>query len=255
MPWDPALYLRFEQYRTRPAQELLAKIDIEAPRTVIDLGCGPGNSTALLMARWPGANVVGVDSDDAMLAEAKRRHPHATWEKGDIARWEPPSAADVVFSNATLHWLPDHARLVQRLFAFVAEGGALAVGMPNNFAAPDHALIDKVLSENPWGVHGLRLAQHQTVCAPEVYYDALARVASQVNLWETQYQHVLERAEDIVTWMSATGLRPALEALGADERDTFLAKYTSAIRAAFPLRADGRVLFPFRRLFFVATRG
>jgi trans-aconitate 2-methyltransferase len=254
MPWDPTLYLRFEQYRTRPPQELLARIDVESPRTVIDLGCGPGNSTALLMARWPGARVVGVDSDDAMLAEAKRRRPAGTWEKGDVATWEPPSAVDVVFSNATLHWLPDHPVLVRRLFGFVAEGGVLAVGMPNNYAAPDHTLIDKLLSEGPWRARGFRIERHQTVCAPEVYYDALAGVASQVDLWETQYQHVVERAEDVVTWMSATGLRPALEALGEDERDAFLAEYTKAIRAEFSPRADGRVLFAFRRLFFVAKR-
>lgn len=254
MPWDPALYLRFEQYRTRPARELLERIDVEATRTVVDLGCGPGNSTTLLGARWPGAQVVGVDSDDAMLAEARRRHPHGTWEKGDVATWEPPSSVDVVFSNATLHWLPDHPRLVRRLFAFVADGGVLAIGMPNNYAAPDHTLIDRLLVERRWGTLEARVERHQSVCAPEVYYDALAGVASWVDLWETQYHHVLDRAEDIVTWMSATGLRPTLEALGKDDRDAFLAEYTSAIRAAFPRRADGRVLFPFRRIFFVAKR-
>jgi trans-aconitate 2-methyltransferase len=254
MPWDPALYLRFEQYRTRPPQELLARVDVEEPRTVVDLGCGPGNSTMLLVARWPGAQVVGVDSDDAMLAEATRRHPGGTWEKGDVATWEPQSAVDVLFSNATLHWLPDHPRLVRRLFGFVAEGGALAVAMPNNYAAPGHTLIDKVLSEGPWRASGLCLERHQTVCAPDVYYDALAGMASRVDLWETQYHHVLDRADDVVTWMSATGLRPTLEALGEEDRRAFLAAYTDAIRASFGRRADGRVLFAFRRLFFVAKR-
>jgi trans-aconitate 2-methyltransferase len=189
-----------------------------------------------------------------MLAEAVRRYPSGIWKKGNVSTWEPPSAVDVVFSNATLHWLPDHGALVQRLFGFVADGGALAVAMPNNHAAPDHTLIDKLLSEGPWHARGFRLNQHQTVCAPVVYYDALAGAASRVDLWETQYHHVVDRAEDIVTWMSATGLRPALEALGEHERDTFLAEYTKAIRGAFPPRADGRVLFPFRRLFFVAKR-
>jgi trans-aconitate 2-methyltransferase len=254
MTWDPALYLRFEQYRTRPARELLSRIALDEPRTVFDLGCGPGNSTELLFRRWPTARVVGVDADDAMLREARKRHPGGAWEKADIGSWTPPGPPSVIFANAALHWLPDQPRLVARLLSLLEPGGVLAAQVPNNHHAPDHTLVLETLARGPWGARGVRVKREYGACAPHEYYDALAPLAVEVDVWETEYQHVLESPDDVVTWMSGTGLRPALEVLQPEERDAFVAQYTEAIRAAYPQRADGRVLFPFRRLFFVAKK-
>jgi trans-aconitate 2-methyltransferase len=254
--WDPKLYLTFGGERTRPAGDLAARVEVADPSRVIDLGCGPGNSTAVLRARWPTAVVVGLDNDTEMLAAAERSDPAVRWVRGDAAAWEPDEAYDVVFSNAMLQWLPDHAAAVPRWFRAVAPGGALAIQLPAHLQSPLHRHILEVADSPPWreATGGARraLVAHDAA----FYYDALCLVAERLDLWETEYCHVMDGPDAILTWIRGTGLRPFLSALpGEEERQCFEAALLQRVAAAYPRRQDGRVLFPFRRLFFVAYRG
>jgi trans-aconitate 2-methyltransferase len=253
--WDSEQYLRFAEERTRPCRDLAARVAVPAARSVVDLGCGPGNSAAVLRERWPGADLTGVDSAPDMLARARRDLPDLRWEESDIASWNPGRTYDVVFSNAALHWVPDHAALLPRLLSSVSQGGALAFQMPANLDAPAHRLMRELA-----GTPRFRAAFTHTVRewhAAEVadYYDILSPHASRLDLWITEYQHVLAGPAAITEWYKGSGLRPFLDALpGEAEQGAFLAEYTALVAAAFPARRDGRVIFPFRRIFAVAYR-
>ena len=255
--WDPSLYARFEDERSRPAAELLARVALEAPRLIVDVGCGPGNSTALLARRFPAADLVGIDTSDAMLATARQRLPGATFARADAATWMPDRAPDLVFSNAALQWVPDHAALLPRLFGLVAPGGVLAIQMPDNLAQPSHRLMREVASAGPWAaaigdpaVAG-RLGR---MLSADAYYDLLAREAVEVDLWHTTYQHRMADARAIVDWVRATGLRPFVDPLSPDLAAGFLSAYEGAIADAYGVRADGTRLLAFPRLFMVARR-
>jgi trans-aconitate 2-methyltransferase len=257
--WDAGQYLRFGEERTRPCRDLVAQIVIQSPRQVIDLGCGPGNSTQVLAERWPNAMLTGLDSSPDMIEAARQIRPSRKWVVGDIASWSAGAEEglfDVVFSNAALQWVPDHARLYSHLLAQVAPGGALAVQVPNNIDASAHLIARNLAASVAWQGHlpaaGVR---EWHVHDAGFYYDLLAPHAARINLWETEYVHVMPGAEAIVEWYKGTGLRPFLEALSSpDDRQRFIADYLEAIRGAYPPRADGRVLFPFRRLFLIAYR-
>jgi trans-aconitate 2-methyltransferase len=255
--WNPALYTRFEDERTRPAAELLARVPLAAPRLAVDLGCGPGNSTALIAARYPDAAVIGLDTSPAMLESARARLPGLTFGLADAAAWTPERASDLIYANAVLQWLPDHASLLPRLFGLLAPGGVLAVQMPDNLAEPTHRLMREVAASGPWAaaigdpaVAG-RLGR---MLEPAAYYDLLAPHAAAVDVWRTAYHHPMADAAAIVEWVSATGLRPFLDPLDADGKAAFLAAYGRAIDAAYPARSDGRRLLAFPRMFIVARK-
>ena len=253
--WNPDLYLTFGGERTRAAADLLARVPVAAPARAVDLGCGPGNSTALLRARWPAADITGLDNDPAMLAAARVSDPGVRWVEGDAAAWEADAANDVVFSNATLQWLPDHAMVLRRWFAAVAPGGALAVQLPvAHPRSPLHRIVQEVAALPEWAA--TTAGCDTAVChEPGFYYDALSGEAARIDVWETEYSHVMDGPAAIVTWLRATRLRPFLAALpDNDTRSRFEAALLDRLTAAYPRRADGRVLFPFPRLFVVATR-
>jgi trans-aconitate 2-methyltransferase len=254
MSWNPERYLAFGDHRTRPAVDLLARVALAAPARVADLGCGPGNSTALLCARWPEAEVLGVDNSVAMLAKARASGLPARWLEADLAGWTPAAPCDLLYSNAALHWLPDHATLLPRLVAALRPGGALAVQMPRNFDAPSHVLLRAVADEGPWAQRLAAGVLRAPVAAPDWYYDLLAPQTAALDIWESEYLHVLEGADPVLDWTRATALRPVIAALEPAEQARFEADYARRLRAAYPRRADGRTLFPFRRLFIVATR-
>jgi trans-aconitate 2-methyltransferase len=246
--WNANQYLKFAGERTRPCRDLVTAIDLPAPQRVIDLGCGPGNSTAVLSGRWPEAQMTGLDNSEAMIEAARREQPQNRWIAQGISEWatEETGHYDLVFSNAALHWLPDHATLYPKLLGRVASGGALAVQIPSgsdSFANRlMHELTPASMRVQSWHTH-----------KPAFYYDALAPHAARLDIWETEYQHVMSSAEAIVEWYKGTGLRPFLEAFGTEhERQNFLAEYTKRIREAYPEQPAGKVLFPFRRLFMVA---
>lgn len=253
--WDPAQYLRFGDYRLRPALDLMARIALEAPRVIYDLGCGPGNATRLLRQRWPEAEITGVDGSADMLAKARASDPAVTWQQADLNTWRPEALADLLFSNATLHWLDEHERVFPRLMACLKRGGVLAVQMPDNFAAPTHTLIGEIVRGGNWREQLEPALRPHPVLAPAAYHDILVAHASELDIWQAIYLHVLEGEDPVVEWTKGSVLRPVLDRLqGEEERKAFLRAYGAGIRRAYPRRADGKTLLPFRRLFIVAVR-
>jgi len=254
--WDAKQYLCFNDERTRPCRELAARVSLgPEPVRVIDLGCGPGNSTAVLAERWSKAELSGLDSSPEMIAAARRGNTLLDWRAGDIAAWagEEGPACDVVFSNAALQWVPNHTDLFPKLLKRVAPGGALAIQMPGNFDAPAHCLMREMASSETWrgflpgGVREWHVENLAT------YYDILAPHAATLDFWETEYMHIMPDAAGIVEWYKGTGLRPFLDTLPDDEtRKAFTAEYLERVRRAYPSRANGCVLFPFRRLFMIS---
>lgn len=252
MAWDPAQYLKFADHRLRPAIDLLNRIDAEAPAEVFDLGAGTGNVTRLLKRRWPNAHVTGVDGSAEMLSRAAEI-PDISWQHSDLADWRAPRPADVIYSNAALHWLGDHHALFPALLRSLAPGGVLAVQMPRNFLAPSHALVADAARQGPWRTTLETLLRPVPVEEPSFYYDVLAPHAGSVDLWETEYLHVLEGPDPVKEWMKGSWLSPLLAALPEPERSDFEAHYAGLVAEAYPRRTDGRTLLPFRRLFIVAT--
>ena len=253
MRWEPAQYLKFAGHRLRPAVDLLNRIDADPP-TIADLGAGTGNVTRLLQARWPGARITGVDSSPDMLARAADALPQVSWEQADLAEWRPRDPVDLLYSNAALHWVDDHPALFPALFEAITPGGTFAVQMPNNFAARSHTAITDVVRSGPWKSKLEPLLRTPPVQPPSVYFDLLAPTASSLDIWETEYVHVLEGTRPVLEWIKGTWLRPLLAALDDEERAAFESRYAELADAAYPRRADGRTLFPFRRLFIIATR-
>jgi trans-aconitate 2-methyltransferase len=236
LDWNPALYRRYEDERTRPAQELLARVPLPEAIRAVDLGCGPGNSTELLVHRFPKAQVTGTDNSEAMLASARERLPQARFELSDIATWAPQEAPDLIYANAALQWVPDHEKLIPRLFAALAPGGVLAIQMPDNREEPTHRLLRTLLL--PLGG----------------YYDLLAPDAAKVDVWHTIYQHPMADASAIVEWVRGTGLKPFVDRLPADLQASYLAEYERRVDEAYPPRSDGKRLLAFPRMFIVAQR-
>jgi trans-aconitate 2-methyltransferase len=257
--WNPALYSRFEDERTRPARELLARVPLANARCAYDLGCGPGNSTELLIARFPDATVVGTDNSQSMLDSAKKRLPALRVELSDIASWQPSAdlpAPDLIYANAALQWVPDHPTLLPRLFSLLAPGGVLAIQMPDNREESTHRLMREVAGLAPWEHHIAPAASVRTkLLTLNEYYDLLAPVAAQLDVWRTAYQHPMDSAEAIVEWVSATGLRPFVDPLPGDLKASYLTEYTKRVDAAYAVRSDGKRLLAFPRLFIVATKG
>jgi trans-aconitate 2-methyltransferase len=256
--WNADQYLQFGDERTQPCRDLVARIAVASPQRIIDLGCGPGNSTDVLARRWPAAELTGLDGSPEMVDAARRMHPERRWVVGDIATWAAGDDGpfDVVFSNAAMQWVDDHATTYPRILAHAAPGGALAVQVPGNLAAPAHRLMRELAQSDRWRTRfpaaGV-LEWH--VHDPKFYYDVLAPHAARIEIWETEYLHVMAGPEGIVDWYKGTGLRPFLDALASDsERASFTEHYLELVRVAFPRRPDGRVLFPFRRLFVLAYR-
>lgn len=252
MTWDPAQYLKFADHRLRPAIDLLNRIDAADPTQIYDLGAGAGNVTRLIKARWPRARVTGVDASADMLAKAALTAPEIVWQRADLATWSPAHPPDLIYSNAALHWLGDHARVFPALLSALAPGGVLAVQMPRNFAAPSHTAIAVAARTGPWRDKLEPLVRPAPVAEPGFYYDVLAGHAAAVDIWETEYLQILDGEHPVKEWTKGTWLKPFLDALEEPDRSSFEARYAELLAPAYPRRADGRTLFPFRRLFIVA---
>jgi len=252
MPWDPSQYLKFAGPRLRPAVDLLQRIDAEAPSLVYDLGAGAGNVTRLIAERWPQARIIGVDGSAEMLAKAAEELPQLEWQLADLAAWRPERPPDVIYSNAALHWLENHDRLISALFEALAPGGTLAVQMPRNFSAPSHTSMTDAALNGPWRDVLEPLLRPAPVAGPDFYYGLLAGQAQRLDIWETEYLQVLEGEHPVKEFTKSTWLNPLLQALDEPQRGAFEADYTERVDRAYPRRPDGRTLFPFRRLFIVA---
>jgi trans-aconitate 2-methyltransferase len=248
--WDPDRYLTYADERGRPFVDLLTRVGAERPQTVVDLGCGPGNLTALLARRWPGADVLGIDSSPEMIGKA-RELPGIRFQVADLRDWQPSGeGVDVLVSNATLQWVPDHLDLLPRLVDAVTPGGWLAFQVPGNFAEPSHALRSELAAEEPYAAHVAGVAVPSSH-DPAVYLDALASLGCEVDAWETTYLHVLTGPDPVFTWVSGTGARPTLQALPDGLRASFEDEFKRRLAEAYPEHEYGVVL-PFRRIFVVA---
>ena len=261
MTWDPQQYLQFEDQRLRPAVDLLARVPLVSPHQVVDLGCGAGNVTRLLGMRWPDAAIVGVDNSATMLERARTAVadlPRITFVAAELDAWRPTAPVDLVFSNAALHWLPDHATLLPRLAATVGPAGVLAVQMPDNFRAPSHQTIAELAQSARWRATLGPLVRAAPTAPAAAYFSWLAPLFAHVDIWTTEYLQVLPANatgdHPVAAWTKGTWLVPFLAVLDANEQREFLATYNAQLATVYPARPDGTVLFPFRRLFVVANR-
>lgn len=253
--WSPSAYLAFADERTRPARDLLAQVPTEAPRRVVDVGCGPGNSTELLVRRWPEAEVTGFDTSPAMLETARGRVPTARFFAADAATWVADEPADVIFSNAVLQWVADPLAALSHLADQLADGGVLAVQMPDNLREPSHRLMAETAAASPQAARlAGAMAARPALPSPTEIYERIGPRMRHVDIWHTIYNHPLAGAEAVVDWLSSTGLRPFLDALDEEGRTAFRADYLERICAAYPSASDGRVLLRFPRLFILAIR-
>jgi trans-aconitate 2-methyltransferase len=247
--WDPGIYGRYADERSRPFFDLTMRIGALDPGYVVDLGCGTGELTVALAGRWPAASVHGIDSSPAMIAKAPSG---ASFEVGDVREWRPARPVDVIVSNAVLQWVPEHRDLLARWVAYLADGGWLAFQVPGNFASPSHALL-RELCRTTWQDELGDLARYQPVAEPEEYLDRLAGLGCTVDAWETTYVHVLRGKDAALNWVKGTALRPMLDRLAPDRREDFLADCARVLGKAYPRRSYGTV-FPFRRIFVVAQK-
>lgn len=255
--WDPQRYLTYADERGRPFVELLARVQADAPQRVVDLGCGPGNLTALLPRRWPAARVAGVDSSPEMIERARRDVADVDFGVADLREWAAATGepVDVLVSNATLQWVPGHLDLLPALVDRVAPGGTLAFQVPGNFDEPSHVIRAELAAEEPYAPHTRGVAVPAAHDAAS-YLRVLEGLGCAVDAWETTYLHVLDTTHDpdpVFTWVSGTGARPTLQALPHDLRPAFEDELKRRLRAAYPARGH-RVVLPFRRVFAVATR-
>jgi trans-aconitate 2-methyltransferase len=260
LSWDPKQYLRYDHERERPFGELLARIEHPAPREVVDLGCGPGTTTSRILDRWPNAHVVGVDNSPEMISHAQPLSIPGRLEfrQGDLREWRPDAPVDVLLSTATLQWVPDHESLFPGFVGYLAPGGSFAFQVPANFAEPSHTLLYELARSDRWESRLGRLVRPSPVLEPPAYLSALLATGARVDVWETTYFHILLGADAVLDWVRGSALRPFLTALSApdvDEREEgdFLQAYAAVLRAAYPRDAEGRTIFPFRRIFGVAT--
>lgn len=256
MSWSSEQYSKFEKQRNRPIMDLLANIPNPSVHTAMDLGCGPGNSTELLLDRFPEAEVAGMDSSADMIEAARKRLPGIDFQVGDISGWQPTEKYDIVLANAALQWVPDHEKLFPTLLKHLKPGGTLAVQMPDNFEEPSHRAMRDIASRNEWTGRLAEVVPRVSRPGAAWYYELLEKKAAVVDVWRTIYHHPLIGGLDaIVEWFKGSGLTPYLALLDEEEQQAFLAQYRDEIAKSYRVNEEGGVLLPFPRLFLVATVG
>ena len=253
--WDSALYLKYEQERTQPSRDLAARLPQKGVARVLDVGCGPGNSTHVLRRHYPGAYVLGVDGSEDMVGRARQTYPQENWQvcKAPDGFRRLPHDFDVVFSNACIQWIPSHHTLVPAMMELIRPGGMLAVQVPMNFHEPVHRIIEAVVHSAKWNGSFSEKRIFHTL-APEEYYALLSGISSNVFLWQTTYYHIMDSVEDILDWYRGTGLRPYLEQLGPDEKDSFEGDIRRLLGESYPAQKNGKIIFRFPRFFFTAVK-
>ncbi|WP_449556096.1 trans-aconitate 2-methyltransferase [Huaxiibacter chinensis] len=247
--WNPSLYLQYGAERTRPAMELLARVALEDVTDVVDLGCGPGNSTALLRQRWPSAQITGVDVSPAMLEQARVALPECQFVEMDISKYRPAHPLSVIFANASLQWVPNHYDLLPHLVSLLKLNGVLAIQMPDNTMEPTHVAMREVAYEQ-----GYPDRSRDALPGVHAYYDILTDAGCDVDIWRTTYYHKMSSHQAIIDWVSATGLRPWLQDLSQNEQINYLSRYEELLEQQYPLQENGQILLAFPRLFIVARR-
>lgn len=254
--WNSAQYLKFKAQRTQPSVDLAARIEAENPRDIIDIGCGPGNSTRVVKSRFPEAHATGADLSDNMLEAARRDNPDCDFIKldvgGDLSAFA--EKFDVVFSNACLQWVPDHQKLLPSLFSLLRKGGALAVQIPMNFEEPIHQIIGRTAATPEWGGRFKNQRIFYTL-SEEEYFDILSDMTDDFEIWRTVYFHRMPSVESIIEWYKGTGLRPYLDELSGEDAEKFLDVIRTEIAKEYPVRKNGEIIFRFPRFFFIAKKG
>lgn len=253
--WNPSSYLKFRNERTQPSIDLVSRIEMVNPSSIIDIGCGPGNSTQVLFERWPNADVIGLDNSQEMIIKAKSDYPYRKWVLADAAHYDPRETFDIVFSNATLQWIQNHEKLIPRLYSFLKDRGALAVQVPANNESPLHKSLLAMSKDARWSKFTGdcdRLLNYQSASH---YYDILVSLSSKIGLWETTYYHILSNHQALIEWYRSTGMRPFLERLPDDHcRRQFENEVLNGCRESYKVQKDGKILYPFKRIFFIAYK-
>jgi len=253
--WDPESYLRFANERTQPSLDLVSRIRIDSPKAIVDIGCGPGNSTQALRRRWPKSDILGMDYSEAMIAKARRDFPGERWMVGDAVKFDAKDKYDLVFSNAALQWIPRHEELLPRLAGGVRSGGAFAAQIPMFKSMPINAAIETVAGRSEWRARTSRCAELFTYRDPGFYYGLLSGLMGKVDMWITSYIHVLDSHEALIDFCRSTALKPYFESLPSDEaRERFEDELLAETRRRYSLQGDGKLLFPFERLFLVGYK-
>lgn len=252
--WDAAPYLRFEAEHAQPVRDMISRI-LGEPRRIVDLGCGPGISSRLLVERFASAEITCIDTSSRMLAEVRRRLPTMRFEQVDIVTWRPNLSPDLIFANDALHWLPDHETLLPRLMSYLAGGGSLAIQMPDNRHEPSHALMRLIAADGPWADRLVPVAKTRGLIGTIAdYYNWLRPLSASIEIWQTTYVHPLSGVEAVVDWFRGSALPPFLNPLEEREREQFLDRYMRELSSAYGFEADGRVLFLYPRLFILARK-
>lgn len=254
--WKPSLYLAFGKERTQPAIDLVMKINSDNPMRIIDIGCGPGNSTHVLKNRWPNAEIIGLDSSQAMIEQARENYNDINWVCADASsNLSTFGKFDIVFSNAAIQWIPNQHELLQAMFNILNKNGVMAVQVPNTTNMPVHVELQKMIATEKWKKHFTSLSSVYSVKSTSFYYDILCSFTDKVDLWETDYYHVMNNHEDIVKWYSSTGLRVYLDCLTDENtKKEFLNDFECNLKKAYPVQKSDKVLFPFTRIFFIAYK-
>lgn len=253
--WDSVQYLKFKNERTQPALDLANRVNVEKPTKIIDIGCGPGNSTEILRRRYPDAKILGIDSSENMIAAARKRYSDIEFQLCDAGR-ELDSIKekfDIVFSNACIQWIPEHKTLLRNMMSLLKEGGAMAVQIPMNYDEPIHRIILQTAASEKWsGKFSEKRAFYNL--SPGGYFDVLSEISSGLSMWQTTYFHIMNSHEDIMEWYRATGMRPYLNALSDSDKAEFESDVKREIIKAYPEQKNGKIIFRFPRLFFIAIR-
>jgi trans-aconitate 2-methyltransferase len=254
--WNSNQYLKFKAERTRPSTDLAAQIPNRSPSRVVDLGCGPGNSTQVLLDLFPGAKVSGMDSSPDMIAKAKKEVPQADFWLGDLTSFEPDPNVDIYFSNAVLQWLSaeDRIKLIHNIVTNLPSGGSFAFQVPNNLDEHSHNTMRKVASQLNWPQKYGTLPDRARFASFQELYNVAAPHCTSVNLWQTNYQHILDDHEAIIEWVKGTGLRPFIDPMSEADKEEFLTEYLKELKSAYESTVDGKVILSYPRLFMVATR-
>jgi trans-aconitate 2-methyltransferase len=249
--WSANQYLKFEDERTRPPRDLLAQVPLARAERVVVLGCGPGNSTELLLAHYPDAEVIGLDSSPDMLAQARKRLPKCAFIQADLVSWSPTLRTDLLFANASFQWLPDHQGVLRRMLAALPRGGVLAVQMPAMHDTPLRRLPLQIASAGQWAEHLRDVVSAPDILSPAEYWDLLRPHAASLEMWQTTYMHALSGENAVMQWASGSSLRPFLDKLPDTLQGLFRQAYAEASLPHYPRRPDGTTLLPFQRLFIV----
>jgi trans-aconitate 2-methyltransferase len=252
--WNPDLYLKFNNERVRPSIDLVSRIDFQNPQSIIDIGCGPGNSTLVLVQRWPDARIVGADNSPAMIEKAKKDYHDQQWLLFDAGKDQLADKYDIIFSNATIQWIPKHDELIKNCYNALNNEGILAVQLPRFFDMPISKAINDVAELPKWKEVVKDVPGLFTIHSPSNYYDQLAKYFSKIDIWTTDYYHVMESHQAILEMMVTTGVKPYLERIKSEDHQEFKSLLLDRITIAYPSQQDGKVLYPFKRLFFVAKK-